>query len=591
MPTLRIPLACLSLALATHGLIAAEPAHPNTDLSTASNLLGVPLEDGPEYQTLAKQAPATPRDFGFVYAAPYAVSDEYPHDRAEFERMLKLFKGAGFNVVYCPYTDWRHDLFKKHGLRMMVDVLIWKGPVQTDIRRDDLQRARVKAICQKVKGSDAIWGYNLWNERLDWCGDFKKLDLQLRMLRTWDPTHPVWIGTYRYLYCEHYPTPTGVMAWYDYHWDRGFDWNLHQLRFYQGVTQKRGATMGKWIGIKNYNTNLYTLHTSIAHGVKTVCWFIGGPYAPREKDPKKNWSDDHHLCRIGRRLQPLYPLIGAMGPATAVYATPTRRSADNKTKKQPGLTPHTTAFPEDHWLRIRRGELICGFFEVQRDADPNAAVPYAGGDEIVWVCNQNAWAWQGVTLDLQPRGEARRVYEIWDWDQRQWRDLGAVETLDFPIPPGDAAVLRVRKPAADAQPKDSNRKPEVGDWSPRAEIERIAKLLESRNEVAEEAELRVVAGDRDRPLPQPAPFSLEQGDVHLGLIPLKSGGQAVICANPSPEAWQGVVLDIRQEAGTQWVVSELVDAEQKWQELGPWEDANFPLAPASATTLRLVPRR
>ena len=50
--------------------------------------------------------------------------------------------------------------------------------MQTDIRRDDTQRARVKAICQKVKDSDAIWGYNLWNERLDWCGDFEKLDAE-----------------------------------------------------------------------------------------------------------------------------------------------------------------------------------------------------------------------------------------------------------------------------------------------------------------------------------------------------------------------------------------------------------------------------
>ncbi|MDP6505920.1 MAG: hypothetical protein QF886_20020, partial [Planctomycetota bacterium] len=172
--------------------------------------------------------------------------DEFPLDEKEFERMLVLLKGAGFNTVHCVYKDWRHELFKKHKMKMMVDVLAWKAPSETDIRRSDAQRARIKANCIKSRGSDGIWGYNLWNERLDWFGDFKKLDLYIRILRTWDPTHPVWVGTYTYYHAERFESSPGVNAWYDYHWSRGMHWHFKMLHYYRGVSKKRSGTMGKW---------------------------------------------------------------------------------------------------------------------------------------------------------------------------------------------------------------------------------------------------------------------------------------------------------------------------------------------------------
>ena len=85
-----------------------------------------------------------PYDAGKIQ--PYGY-DRYKNviTSVEFERMLELLKSGGFNVVYCPYTDWRHELFKKHDMKMMVDVLIWKGPVQTDIRKlAQRESARIK---------------------------------------------------------------------------------------------------------------------------------------------------------------------------------------------------------------------------------------------------------------------------------------------------------------------------------------------------------------------------------------------------------------------------------------------------------------
>ena len=178
--------------------------------------------------------PALPKEFAFTFSLPYGAGDEFPREPEEFDRMLGLLKAAGFNTVHCPYAESRVEPFKKHGMKMMVDVLAWKPPVEADVRRE-AQRGKVRQMCEKVRGNAAIWGYNLWNERLDWAGTGEDLDLWLRMLRTWDPSHPVWVGTYRDLYCDSYKTNPGVVAWYDYHWVRGFDWNFTMLDSYRKI--------------------------------------------------------------------------------------------------------------------------------------------------------------------------------------------------------------------------------------------------------------------------------------------------------------------------------------------------------------------
>lgn len=415
------------------------------------------------YAIPASKPPAQPTEFAFVFALPYGQSDEFPRDEKEFERMLVLLKRAGFNTVYCPYTDWRHELFKKHRMKMMVDVLAWKPPVETDIRRNNEQRKRVEEICKRCKCSEAIWGYNLWNERLDWFGDFKKLDLYVRMLRTWDPTHPVWVGTYRYLYCEHFPTPPGVHGYYDYHWKRGIAWNFHLLNFYRKICDKRKSSMGRWLLITDYNKNLYTLNTSIAHGLKTAIWFIGGPYAAREKDIAKRWHEDMHLVKLGRHMQPLYQLIGKMGPALAVYSTQTKRTPDNK--DQPLKLPSsTTAFPKDHWLQVDQGEVLCGFFKLKNKAD------------IVYVANHNAYARQDAVLSIHQEKNNRRIAYQFDRAKQQWKRLGPKTKITFPVPPADAVVLKFETMSAEKAKVFPSTKP-ARDGSPQAQFERKEDLL------------------------------------------------------------------------------------------------------------------
>jgi hypothetical protein len=420
--------------------------HPGTLLAVAglagawAGAAGARTIDGeaPGIPAAIDAPPAVPKTFAFTFSLPYGQGDEFPREPAEFERMLRLLKDAGFNTVHCPYTDRRHALFKKHGMRMMVDVLAWKPPVEADIR-DPQQRPRVRAICEKVRDSDAVWGYNLWNERLDWCGGFKLLDAWIRMLRTWDPTHPVWVGTYRHYHAEAYPTAPGVHGWYDYHWARGMGWNFKMLGYYRGVAKRRGGTPGKWILVHDMPRNLYTVNTAVAHGVKTVLVFIGGPYAAREPDPAKRWNADHHLVRLGRHLRPLYGLVGQMGLPTAVYSTPTTRTPDNR-EKEPGVPADTTPFPPDHWLGIERGEAVCGFFRLP------------DGSDVVYLANHNAYAPQDVAMTIRPDGKAPHVLQTLDRKTGQWIPRGAVRTFEIALPAADARVLRfVREGARGAR--------------------------------------------------------------------------------------------------------------------------------------------
>ena len=138
---------------------------------------------------------------------------------------------SGFNAIHCIYRDWRVELCRKHNVKMMIDVLAWKEGGGTDIRRPE-QRDAVKKICAKVRGDDAVWGYNLWNEALPYFGnpDDKDIDAYIALLKEWDPTHPVWMGTRTVSYANAPKAKPGVHGYYDYAWQRGFNWHFADLQ-------------------------------------------------------------------------------------------------------------------------------------------------------------------------------------------------------------------------------------------------------------------------------------------------------------------------------------------------------------------------
>jgi len=386
-------------------------------------------------------APPAPSEFAFTFSPGYGTIDHWPTDPASFEEAVRKLAGVGFNTIHCVYRDWRVPLCRRHGVKMMIDVLAWHDDARTDIRRPE-QQAAVEAICRKVRGEPAVWGYNLWNEKLAFFGRPFGSDVNdcLAMLRRWDPTHPVWVGTYRNSYPQAVKGNPGVFGYYDYHWQRGMIWHFALLKWYQGLLGERDAWLGRWILVHDYNRNLYTLNTSLAHGLKVVIWFIGGPWNARTGE----WNPKHHLVRVGREVHRLYAELMRIGRPTAVYSTPTTKTADDK-DKEAGVPPHCTPFPGDCWLQVTRGEAVVGLFA------------YLGGEDALFVANHNAFAPQRMALQF--KAKEKLAVHLFDRTSGAWRPLTVSDNVvTFDLAPGAGELLRVegRAPAA-RLPRNSQR--------------------------------------------------------------------------------------------------------------------------------------
>lgn len=568
------------LSLLLVGMVAMVPC-----VTTAEDIDGI-AEGVPDSMT---NPPALPKGFAFTFSMPYGRGDEFPREPGEFDRMLGLLKNAGFNTVHCPFADWRVPLFKKHGMKMMVDVLAWKSPVEADIRRPS-QRQKVRTMCESVRGSDAIWGYNLWNERLDWCGGFDYLDAWIRMLRTWDPSHPVWVGTHRHLYCDNYKTVPGVYGWYDYPWSNGMSWNFRMLNFYRDFAARRGGVLGKWLEISDFNRDMYSLNTAIAHGVKVAIWYIGEPYSCGEPDKAKRWMADSHLIRVGQHMQPLYGLIGEMGMPCGVYSTPTRRGPDNL-DKAPGLPGDTTPFPSNFWLQVSQGEVLCGMFKP------------TNGVDIAYIVNHNAFAWQGVIMKVKQSREAPRIVAQFNLEKGRWDTIGATGELVMAMAPAGVEVFRfVTGSITDRIQSAESTWPR--DWDPAKAFVEAAEAMGKQGLLSGKAgkpyavystETSIGSGNRpgERCVPKgrkrfPTDFWLDvkQGEVLCGFFKLTDGTDAVCFANHNPTAWQGMLVVPEQNTNNPIIISEFDLKTGKSTELGAWNDLNFPLPPAGSAVFR-----
>ena len=62
-----------------------------------------------------------PAEFALVLSFGY-VQDQCPLDPAMFEYMIKNMARTGINTLHCVYTDWRHEICKKYGVRMLIDL-------------------------------------------------------------------------------------------------------------------------------------------------------------------------------------------------------------------------------------------------------------------------------------------------------------------------------------------------------------------------------------------------------------------------------------------------------------------------------------
>ena len=345
--------------------------------------------------------PPPPEEYANVFSVGYGEGIRLPTEVVEFEELILNMKNGGYNTVMCVYTDERLEICRKHGVKMMIDTLAWKEGAEMDVRRPT-QQSRVLKICEKLRGDDAVWGYTLWHERLDRFapGNVGSMNGLVLVLRKWDPTHPVWVGTYLNFLAGNIAYNPGCIAYYDYHWERGAAWHFKLLPFWKALMADKNAYLGRWMRNHDYNRSSYTMNTSIAFGLKTGIWFICGPWHPAR--PK--WNSDYFLCEIGRDHQRLWPEIGKIGRPLEVYSTPTTKSHVNTDKEQ-GI-PVGKAIPKDFKLQVRSGEILLGHFNYDRRHD------------AFYVANHNALADQKIVFEIQPR--ASSTVELFDRKTGQW---------------------------------------------------------------------------------------------------------------------------------------------------------------------------
>jgi hypothetical protein len=390
----------------------------------------VAAQDPVDQAALEKQRCPKPGEFALVFSFGYAPDDQMPAEDARFEELLLRLKEAGFNTIHCTYTEPRLELCKKHGIKMMVHLLaeqhhVYKSP------------DRAQAVCEKLRGHPAVWGYNIWNDTFAKTGEGRRRDVNT--VRKWDPTHPAYSGTYRTYGMSHLAN-ADLMGYYDFHWKRGRDMHFPHLLAFWNWARERDAWFYSWfatdsglVGKGNFNRSLYSANTSIGCGLKGILWFLGTDLMnPRTLE----WTaTGHDIIKVNKEIIPLSKEIARLGTPRAIYSTTITRTANNEllpdNKKEmmpPGLDRQT--FPADHWLQPAGGEFLMSVF-----ADPQ-------GQEAVFLANHNAYAEQQVVLKL-----ARPAPAFWfnrktgGWESLEVKDGRVALTLA----PGGGELLRFGK--------------------------------------------------------------------------------------------------------------------------------------------------
>lgn len=375
---------------------------------------------------LATQRCPKPTEFANVFSFGYA-GDPMPKEAARFGELLAKLTAGGFNTVHCTYSDARLALCRKHGMRMMVDLLAPAHHVYKTVEATE-------ALCTKLRGEPAVWGYNIWNESFGKQGAGRARDIL--NVRRWDPTHPAYCGTYRVQGLRHL-VAADVLGYYDYHWKRNPDYHFpHLLRFWDAAA-KHNSVFYRWLatdsglaGKGNYNRSLYTVNTSIACGLKGALWFIGS----RLMDPTTlEWTAlGRDILKVNREFMPLSREILRIGNPAAVYSTPITKTNKDRalpdgkpSRMPPGLDGH--AVPKDFPIQPVRGEFVMSVFKGKTAT-------------ALFVANHNCYAEQAVTLEL---AQPLRVH-LFDRGKGEWRPLQVTgQSITFRLDPAGGELLRL----------------------------------------------------------------------------------------------------------------------------------------------------
>ena len=369
-----------------------------------------------------------PAEFASILSFGY-MKDGLPREDAKFEKIVLKAKGAGFNTIHCAYTDERLELCRKHGVRMMIDLL---APPY----RFFSHRKEVEALCRKLRGDRAVWGYNLWNDSFGPHGP--GLNKNVVTIRGWDPTHPTFIGTYCSGGAGH-AKDVDAFGYYDYHWLRGRWKHFPHLLLYRKWAVQRRAIFCRWVMVPSgksrrdvYQRNLYTINTSVACGLKGVLWFLG--HCIMDRATVQLTPHGEEIARINHEVMPLRKLIMQIGNPVAVYSTPVQSGkAGTKAQGDKRVVPgRLQAFPKDFWLQADGGEFVMGVFKDDRKRD------------FVFVANHHHDAEQAVKLLVS---EKTSEAELFDRKSEKWRPLEVTDgALTFTLAAAGGELLRFKRP-------------------------------------------------------------------------------------------------------------------------------------------------
>jgi hypothetical protein len=379
-----------------------------------------------DVEKLEKQRCAKPMQFALVFSLGYAA-DHMPVDDDKFADLLDKIKDGGFNVVHCVYTEKRLALCKKHGVQMMVDLLeeghhVYNAP------------EKAKALCEKLKDDPTLWGYNVWNDPMGKQAEGRRRDVN--NVRTWDPTHPAFVGTYRTDGMKHLANAE-LLGYYDFHWKRGLPQHFGHLLAYNGWAREREAWFYSWLsatsgqaGKGNFNRCLWSANTSIACGLKGIIWFLATDLMDVDK---VEWTErGRDILKVQKEIAPLCAELAKLGNPKHIWSTPITRSANNEALPE-GQTDAMPAgleksrFPDDGWLQPVKGEFIVGVLDESDKA------------KTIFIANHNAYAEQEVVLKIKGLAGASRF----DRATSKWKALDVKDGKPtFTLAAGAGELLR-----------------------------------------------------------------------------------------------------------------------------------------------------
>ncbi len=364
-----------------------------------------------------------PDRFPIVFTFGYQENDMLPTDPATFEIVVKRIKVAHFNTIMGSYADWKIDICKKHDMQFIVNLLTSAHHVYKNLEG-------AEALCRKLRGHQTIWGYHLYSDMNYKTAKGRSRDIN--NVHKWDPTHPTFVGSYKLSGNNKLENPD-VHAYYDFHWQRGPHMNFPHLVTAMAISKSKNAYFYRWMrvtsglaGKGNPNRCLYTANTSMAFGLKGVFWFIGQEMMNTKTYEWNQFGKD--IAAVNAKIAPIGPELMKLGHPVAVYSTPTTRTLKDrdKGKDDPPIPSPLQAVPRDHWLQVKHGEAVIGFFHDHQKRN------------VLFVANHNTYAGQKMNLAVNAKQAER-----FDRTVNAWKPLKLhAGSVSFELEPADAALVR-----------------------------------------------------------------------------------------------------------------------------------------------------